>query len=557
MSRIRRPFVGLVAVALVLIAAPVSADDAPADEVFVAQAAADGASLTVLGQDVLDVSSTAAGATVGEAAAAAVPAGIAGTPVGERTASSQGATVRDPADEADVCAIAVPAPVSSILDLGVLCAEAEATGDVPAAAAEASAGEVGVLDLDDAALGELAGLLDALGVEAVLAQLSAAVGDELTEEVFDGLVEGCQTVLGDLEDEGGLIGGIVGELLGVLDDVLAALGDATTDDLAELAGLLDDLDAELQDGLPSLCDALATLIDGGLPEVDELGSLTDAVLGEGQALLEVQLLGTASEVDADDDTVLARADGGSADTAVGLTLSLGGLDAALESVLEGGLDGLLGTLESTVEGTPLAGELPGLSDLVDEVLGQSDLLGTLLGEDLLSIAVTPGDAEVVLDRAAGTFTSSATAAVVELGGPLLAVSDALNDLVGTVDESLLGLLRDSPLADLVSVSLVSEETGDEDVNGLPGHRATSGAANVTLLGAVEGGIVVDVVAATAAVGHDALDPVETAGPDPEPVGDEPDEEPDEEEPTLPATGGGGLLLGLLALGGMTALRRRP
>jgi hypothetical protein len=541
MSRTRSLLVGLVAMSLLVLGAPVSAQTAPT-ETFFAESGAEGVAISVMGSSVLDLSTTAAAATGDEAAALAIPAAIADNPAGERLAESDGETVRDPDDPADACEIAVPEQISAVLDVGVLCGEAEATGNLPDAWAEASVGDVELLPLGAEALAELSDLLVELGVEDLLQEIVDAVGDQVTNQLFDELLAGCETALEELSSE------VVDPLLGGLEPVLDGLSDAD-EDLATLLATAAEL---LGDDLPEICAALIEFLDLDDETISgllDLESLAAALLAEGQALLGVQLLGTASEAWADDASIEAWAGGSAADAAVGLSLSLAGLGDVLEGLVEDALGDLLGTLEEIVAGTPLADTLPTVDELVAQVFSDENPLTALLSDDLLSVSIAPGEAVVSYDRDAEEFDGDATAAIVTLGGPLLQLSDAVNDLVGTVDEALLSELRDSPLADLIEVSLLSENVEEDEVGGLPGLRATSGVASVTLLGAAEGGIEVDVMASMAGVGHDTTDPVVPAGPDPEPV------EPEEEQP-LPVTGGAGLLLGLLALGGVTALRRR-
>lgn len=541
MPRIRSLFVGLLAMGLVALAAPVSAQTATSESFF-AESGADGVAISVMGSSVLDLSTTAAAATVDEAAALAVPAAVADNPAGERLAESVGETVSDPGDPAEACEIAVPEPVSAVLGLGVLCGEAVATGDVPEARGEASVGDVEVLPLGGEALAELADLLADLGVEDLLQDVTDAVGAQVTDQLFAELLDGCEAALEGLGDE------VVDPLLGGLDPVLDGLSDADEN----LADLLDDAATLLGEDLPETCAALIEFLDlddGTLSSLLDLDSLTEALLAEGQALLHVQLLGTVSEAGADDASVEARAGGSTADAAVGLRLSLAGLGDVLDDLVEEALGNLVGTLDGIVAGTPLEGSLPAVDDLLDQVFSDENPVTALLADDLLFVSIAPGAAVVSYDIDAEEFDGDATAAVVALDGPLLQLSDAVNELVGTVDDALLSELGDSPLADVIEVSLLSENVEEDEVGGLPGLRATSGVASVTLLRAAGGGIEVDVTASMAGVGYEAIGPVAPAGTEPEPV------EPVEKQP-LPVTGGAGLLMGMLALGGVTALRRR-
>jgi hypothetical protein len=552
MTRIRSLLVGAVALSLLLLAAPVAADTDPAD-VFVAESAAEGVAVTVMGSALLELSSSAAAVTDGEAAAAAMPAAIGGTPAGERAAASDGDTVRDPEDADDICQIEIPEPLAAVLGIGVLCGEAEATGDVPDAWAAASAGEVDVLDLGDDALAELTDVLAALDLEGLLEQVTEAVGEQVVDavvaDVLDPLADECETALEDLDET------ILDPILDGLDPVVDGLSDLDADALLDvLAALEDDLGE-----LPAACAALLELLEldaSGVTALIDIDGLVDALLAEGQALLAVELLGTEAEAGGDDGLVGAWAGASAADAAVGLSLSLAGLGDVLTDLSEDALGDLLDALDDIIGETQL-GDLPALDDLVDEVFDESGALAGLLGDDLLAVTLAPGEAGVDLDLDTGEFDELATPAVVELGGPLFALSEAIDDLVGTVDESVLTELRASPLADLIEVSLLAESIEDDEVGGLPGRRATSGVASVTLLAAAEGGIEVEVASSTAAVGHDTSEPVVPAGPEPEPAEPTEPTEPGEDKPgPLPVTGGGALLLGLLAMAGATALGRR-
>lgn len=543
MPRIRSLLVGLVALSMLALAAPVAADG---HDVFFAESSADGVSVSVLGQPAVDLSATVAVATPDEAAAMAVPAALGGEGFGERVAESDGETVRDPGDPADACEISVPGELSAILSLELLCGEAEATGNVPDAWAEAGVGEVGLLDLGDEALAEIIGVLRDLDLDGVLAQVMGPIEDglgETVDEVFTGLSDGCEQALGEIEAS------LLDPLLDPLFDGLDELFDASPDELADgLRAIRDGLEGTADD-FPAICATLLDFLESGdddLPVVGSIGSLLDALEEHGDVLLAVELLSSASEVTKDGELVSAWA--GADPAGVELNLFLDGLAEAIESVVGDAVQPLLDTLNDAAAALVEPVDVPVLSDVIDEVLAQSGTLSTLLTDDLLNVAIGPGDAAVDLDLATGEFEGDATASLVELGGALIAVSDGLDELVGIVDGEALLQLRESPLADVLSVELAGESVTEAEVGGLPGLLATSGTANVTLLAAAEGGVVVDLAASSAGIGHDTTDPVTPAGPDPEPV--EPEEQP------LPVTGGAGLLLGLLALGGVNALRRR-
>lgn len=543
MSRIRSLLVGLVAMSLLVLAAPVAADTT--NDVFVGESSADGVSISVMGTPALDLAATAAAATEGEAAASAVAAALGGEAIGERLASSEGATVSDPGDPDEVCEISLPDEFAAVLALDLLCAEAEATGDVPAAWGDASVGDVDVLPLGPEALAEIIDVLRDLDLDGVLQEVTGPVADGLDEyvgDVFDQLHAGCEEALGALELDDSVLDPILGELDPITDEL--------PEDLDALTALLRDLDEVID--LPSHCEALLGLLDSGdngLPVVGDIGSLLDALEGQGGAFLDVQLMGSSSDVERDGEIVSAWA--GAEPLGVELNLGLTGLADSIDAVLADAVGPVLDALEDAVEVLPTE-DAPVLGDIVADVLGGSGVLSTLLTDDLLHVSIAPGEAGVDLDLSTGEFDGDASASIIQFGGALATVTDVVDEAVRTVDSELLAQLRDSPLVDLVSIQLGEQSVAEDEVGGLPGLVATSGVSGVTVLGAVEGGVDVTLGAATAGVGHDTEDaPVTPAGPDPEPTDDpEPADEP------LPVTGGAGLLLGLLALGGVTALRRR-
>jgi hypothetical protein len=223
-SRTRRLTVGVAVLALLGAAVPAGA----ATDSFAAEAASAGLTLSLAGNDVLEVGSTFAAVVPGEALALGVPVALGGTPIGEREATSDGAEVADPADPADRCLAAVPAPLDAFLGAGAACADAVAEGDQPFAAAAAGLAEANVLSLEGEVLEPLADLIATLPLGELVDAVEEQLLGQLDEAFGDVRVE-CLDALAPLN---------VGELL---DPVLGPLEDAAPDEVAALLATLDDL----------------------------------------------------------------------------------------------------------------------------------------------------------------------------------------------------------------------------------------------------------------------------------------------------------------------------
>jgi hypothetical protein len=578
---------GFAAATLLFAAVPAGASD----DTFAATADAGGLSLSIAGNAVLDLATTSAAVTPGEAAAVAIPGAVAGEGIGDLEAISSGPVVAE-----EACAGAIPAPLSSIIALEGFCGEVVADGSGPQASATAGVLGAGVLDLGTAELGELQALLTQLGLADLLTQVSSPIVDDLLGTLAAEAGDQCLAVLGtdldglllsDLDGLDGLVGALpgaeelltdpgatLGDLVGTIGGTLglasaqsASLVQAAAVDLALLDGLLDLLD-DLDDSIvPTVCGLLQDLVDlldGTLLTVTTAD--LSAALGDLTGVATVQLLETISEAGADGDEVAAFA---GPTGAASVTVDLPLLDEVLGDLLDDLLGELLGSLDGAL--TPVLTALPlpnELTVVVDQLTAQildTGALAGLLDGPLLDVTVTPGAAEVVYTASAAEFEATASAVLVELDGAVfsLPVLDELDGLLDTVarelDSNLLAALRDTPLVDVVSVTLLQESIDeDADVLALPGVEATSGAALVTILGAAEGGIALDVATAAAAVGAGVVAPgdgpgddddVTTAGPDPDPAA------PSGKDP-LPVTGGGAAMLGLAAIGAAAALRRR-
>jgi MYXO-CTERM domain-containing protein len=539
-SRTRRLTVGVAVLALLGAAVPAGAST----DSYAAEAASAGLALSLAGNDVLEIGSTFASVVPGEALALAIPVALGGTPIGGREASSEGAEVADPADPAERCLAAVPAPLDALVGAGAACADAVAEGDQPFAAAAAGLAEANVLSLEGEVLEPLAELIATLP----LTELVDAVEDQLLEQLegaFGDVRAACLEALAPLN-----VGGL-------LDPVLGPLQEAAPD---EVAALLATLDGLLAGAVPAACEVLGELADL-LLDGDLLGSVASGALLEqltgAAGVLDVSLLETEAVAGVEDDEVLAVA--GPGDGIVEITVDVPLLDELLGDLLGAVIGPVL--VELTALLAPVADAvtaIPELGPVVAELLTSGEVADLLEGP-LLSIGVAPGSAAVSGDLTTGDLEGVADAALVDLGGalfslPVLAgLDDALNELGGLLDETVLAELRASPLREVVSVTLLEEDVEDGEVGGLEGLVATSGAASVELLGALEaeaGAPLLELDVAPASAGVGLTVPVEPSGPDPTPA------TPSPTPASLPVTGGGAAFVGLLALGAAAALRRR-
>lgn len=551
MSRTRTLTVGVAAAALILSAVPASA----ATDTFAAEADAGALTLSLAGNDVLEIASSYASAVPGEALASAVPVAVAGTGIGDRRALSDGPVVSDPADPDDRCLASVPSPLDAILGAGLVCADATADGAQPFAVATSGVGEIGLLSLEGEVLAPLADLLATLPIGALVDAVEEQLLDRISD-AFGDVREACLSALDPLN-----IGGL---LAPVLDPLRAATP-------AQIAALLDTVEGLISGLLPTACDVLGSVADL-LLDGDLLGSITSgdllAELTGADGLVTVSLLETEALAGAEDGEVVALA--GPTNGVIEITVDVPLLDDLLGDLLADVLAPVLAQLTTLL--APVAdavSAIPELGPLVAGLLTSGDV-SDLLDGPLLSLVVAPGGAAVVGDLATGDLEAEAEAALVELDGalfslPVLAgLDDALNQVGGLLDGTVLSVLRDSPLGELVSVTLLEESVDDAEVGGLEGLQATSGTASIELLGvvgAVAGAplLELDVAAATAAVGLG--DDVVPSGPEPTPPGTTPvpPATPTGATPTpasLPVTGGSAAVVGLLALAAAAALRRR-
>ncbi|MDX1510114.1 MAG: hypothetical protein R3249_02100 [Nitriliruptorales bacterium] len=469
---------------------------------------------------------------LGDAAGIAVT--IADQTFGATSASSSGAATQEPASDAEQC-LTPDLGIAGLDLLGVCSVSRAAASPMPLGTAATSILDTSVNgslvpDLVDAIVDMLTGTLG-VSLDDAVATVTSATGPVL-EPVIAQLEAACDAVLGDAD---------LGDVATELDGVIGTLGNSLPD---EVATAVDPVAQAIIDaiGADSVCTVLTDLL-GSLPEI---GSLVDALadalreLLAGLDLLHVGVGGAFSDSTSDQDTVVSEA------SLTGLTLSTLSL-ADIQGVVDSAIGAIVGLVVSQLE--PIVGDvLP--SDFADVVLG--DLIAVLeaglpVGLDLLdlsddpilSLSVTPTSAMAVLDRATGEVTSSGAAPIATID-----LSDSLALLLGEntsfqVEPGMdpVVLLAGTPLETILGVGQVTTFT--DEVDGMPVAGATASSVDLVIgTGLPGGGIHLVGGASTAQVAGIDVAPAQPT-----------------EEPTLPRTGGGLALLGLVTMAGF-AMRRR-
>lgn len=451
--------------------------------------------------------------------------------------------------------------------------------------------QVSDLGLNLAALGLVSDILEQLGVDQVLALLNGFGFDaDLTEvnEVLDGL-QGIQDAI---DEDVAVLQGLLASMADLLDEyvelneLLASLGTLT---LTELLTLAETLDCELNLlSLTLLADALSCVqgtLEAAIAEVlvlleadltDVLGSIEtltglvgdyDTALGGLEGLLDAIL-------DLLDDLANAPLLGVSA-------FDVGVNAAATDSVDTSSATVLCNEITVTVltQGftTPdCADGLSAVSDVAAQVAGAVTGVAGLL-ESALPIEGL-GDlrfdvfANLVQDvsEADGVVTATAGLDLLDMQIPALTLDPSL--VTSGLDLDVLGLLDDLVLTLTDVTETLGEIVGIDAIAGLVdnitdaiegagetiGLRELIGDVNATITGLLEGlpfGTL-DVAFTTPGVAL-VIDPTSTASFQPGAPATETPGAPDPDDgPELPSTGGGLALLGLLAISGAVATRRR-
>lgn len=458
---------------------------------------------------------------------------------------------RDP-ESGDNCATpALPEPLDD-LPVGLACSNAFArAGDLNTARAEGFLGEV---DLD----GDfLTGLVDFL-IDAVLADAAAAL-----DSAIDPLEEATGPLVGPVAMElAAQCNALLSEATGPTGEALDALGGVLGMDPTGVVGPgLQELVTALNDAfvqtLPEACSSLINVLTN-LPEIavilDDLrAALQDAL--NGLDLIQLTLGGTVSSVETTADSVTAMA------IANGARLELPSL-ADLVAIIEEFVPALVGALTDQVAeqvADALEDIIPAVVDLLDPVL-EALMLPDLLTIDEPLLVLDAGVATVssTLDRNDVTTATSGSANSV-----VITLSSAFATLLGednttiTIpggDSAEFG--EDTPLASSISVLAVSEVSREVDDESFPltGSRAGGVELNLFTTDEFMGGITIVLAGAEAVVGG-------VGDPSPAPAPEAPTTTPPPAPappttPTLPVTGGGLALLGLIAAGGALAIGRR-
>ena len=370
--------------------------------------------------------------------------------------------------------------------------------------------------------------------------LDDLLGDPLGEltGVLDGAVGCVEGLVGDVEAQ---LQAVLGSLpgAGALTPVLGAL-DTVTGQVDEILAMLGGLDGLLEQ-LPGLLDQAAASDLLGFGAFD-IGTTAKAGPTVGDSTATVLCSGT--EV-----TVLGRAFP-TPDCSEGLGALSG---------LSGNVTGALGGVTDILDALPLlekTGELrlDMFTDVVEQVTEQDGVVTAVAGFNLLELEVPSlrldpelveglplGDLELPVDLA-GTvegLLGQLDTVLGQLGG----LGFAVDGLTGPVEDALGGIGVDGGLTDLVG------QVGDV-LDGLPLGDLGTLTESIATPGLE---LLIDPVSTASFSATAAPAPAPAPSPTPAPA-PAPDTDP---TPSLPSTGGGLALLGVLAMAGAAGLRRRP
>lgn len=415
------------------------------------------------------------------------------------------------------------------LTLGVVCSSAQ----VFAGSQAMGEAEIAGLDLDGTLLSDLVSfLMDSIGDDVAAAldgalETAEATSGPLLEPVITPLAEQCEAGLETL--------------LGELSPLFDGIQDLAEQDPSGIIAILQDaVLLEAVGALPEACSALLSLLLDLPSVVVVLETIEEALIAalEGLDLIEISVGGSESTVALTTEELIAEA----GTLAAGVELpSLGALLDAIEIIVADLIGDLVEQLAGTI-GETFDDLIPAVEAVLQPVLDALMLPDLLTAQDpLLTIAVLPSQAIATLDRATGEVTTSGEAVVVEI-----TLSDAFATLLGEESTTITvpggesqTILEDTPLESTIAVADVAPLTRDVDSIETTGTRAVG--AELNLFTGVNGGIGLTIDASEATVGG-------TTAPAPLP--------PPPDQGTLPTTGGGLALLGILTLAGAGVLRRR-
>ncbi len=524
--QIRRIGSVLAGTSLLLAAVAGPALAAPGDHI--ATATGDGFALTVPMSPVGDILGGSSRASVSHAPSATA-SGVGFALVEDSKTEAAATSNGDAASEGELCGTdGLPAEVTALVKAGCSSSSASIANGQPTAAADATGLDLSVSGAD------VQVLLDTIltGIdEAGLGDALAEVEGQVLDPVLGALSEACLAGSAPLQPVFSGAADLLAEVERNLEENLPI--DVTTLDPSDPCLALLDLTAN-----PPIIGAPANVID----------TLRDRLAA---ALSDATIIGAtlgASDSSATTTTATVTADA----SAVGVDVRLPALDVAgtLVNALTDLVDELLTEVTDRVADVTFNEPgLPTIADLVDTLEAAippevSALLADT--EPLLTVTGGAGHATVAFDRASGAFTPAGTQAPLQVTlsaafetflETLLGGNDVPNPI--TVPEGgSQTIAAGTPLESSFGVGSVTTEDVERD--GLAGKRVTSAGVDITLLKGLEGGIGLAVSKATAeVVGLPAAAPAVPVG-----------------APNLPTTGGGLALLGLVAIGGAAALRRR-
>ncbi|MDX1620056.1 MAG: hypothetical protein R3320_03640, partial [Nitriliruptorales bacterium] len=375
----------------------------------------------------------------------------------------------------------------------------------------------------------------------------ATVEGQVVDPVALALAQACLEITGPLEPVLGPVIDTAGELITAIEkqggDVLGFEPEEGTACDLLLRYVLDPpplVEDQNGDGTSDANDVLAVI-------QQELAAALDG------SILDVLLAGSDSSTTETDAAITAVAEAIGMDVALPSLNLLGNLTDALLGIVTDYLTLVEGEVGEVINFDAL--ELPLPSELVQTLQDAIPAeLQNLLGSEQPLLTVTGGQANptATYDRDAEEASTSGTVAPL-----IIDLNDDLAALLGLSDQDPITipeggsqtLAADTPLESTFTLAACTSENDLDNADGIPGARIHCAGLELVLLKGVigdnadteafDGGLRLAGAAATAEVYGQAL------------------AAPAEDEPSdMPATGGGFAILGLVAIGGAIALRRR-
>lgn len=465
---------------------------------------------------------------------------IADGSISEVTVEQPGVTERDPAEGQNCAFPDLPGPLD-LVDAACSFALGSTTDSLPRGLGDATGLQIELTGADVVALVDfLLGHIDEAGLNDAIDEVEASV----IVPVREGLAEACLEGSSQLEP-----------LFDGANELITAIEEGSDD----LVGV----DLESDDACALLVQYIAdppVLIDvdedGQAGADDVLAQLRDTLAAtlEGVSLLDVLLGGSVSEGVATAADATGTSDATGVDIALPSLNLLGNLVDVVTAIVDDFLTEVEGDVTGIVDSTVLDA-LPALADLVDILLAEiPEDLQNVLDDDQSLLRVTGGQsvATAVYDRAAGEVTTEG-----QVKPLVLDLADSLATLLGVSDQDpftvpegdSVTIAEGTPLETTANLATCTAEEATQD--GLDGERISCAGLELILLKGLVGDDpeTDEMDGGVSAAGARA---VAAAFGEPAPAPEEPAAAP----PSLPTTGGGLALLGLIAVGSALALRRR-